>query len=64
MLIENVKKFLNVITSSIKSMPYGIRYISMELKESMKESFKGQEEDVIRSIGNLIYYRYMNPAIV
>lgn len=63
-LIENVKKFLNVIMASVKSMPFGMRYIAMQLKECMKEQFKGQEEDIIRSIGNLIYYRYMNPAIV
>lgn len=45
-------------------MPFGIRYIAMVLRDVTREKFKGQEEEVTRSLGNLLYYRYLNPAIV
>ncbi|KAJ3024758.1 UNVERIFIED_CONTAM: hypothetical protein HDU68_007812 [Siphonaria sp. JEL0065] len=56
--------FLKAIMSSLKAMPFGIRYIAMQLKETMKEKFPGNDEEILKIVGNLIYYRYMNPAIV
>lgn len=72
-LQENTKKlkqittmFLKAITDSLKNMPFGIRYISMQLKQIMKEKFSaaGNEPEILKIVGNLLYYRYMNPAIV
>ncbi|KAJ3403889.1 hypothetical protein HDU80_003535 [Chytriomyces hyalinus] len=57
-------KFMTCIIASLKTMPFGIRYIAMHLKNAMNEKFPGNEEEILRIVGNLIYYRYMNPAIV
>ena len=45
-------------------MPYGIRYIAMKMREHMLNKFPGSTEEIGKIVGNLIYYRYMNPAIV
>ncbi|RKO95938.1 Rho GTPase activation protein [Caulochytrium protostelioides] len=44
-------------------MPYGIRYIASQMKEAMREKFNASEDETNHVVGNLIYYRYMNPAI-
>ncbi|KAI8836593.1 hypothetical protein BC829DRAFT_447861 [Chytridium lagenaria] len=56
--------FLGAIIKSIKTMPFGIRYIAMQLKEIIKEKFPGNDSETTKLVGNLIYYRYINPAIV
>jgi len=59
-----VESFLNAITSSASSLPYGLRYLSKVLFESLKEKFPEEKEDnLLLSVGNLIYYRFLNPAI-
>ncbi|CAG8528063.1 5585_t:CDS:2 [Cetraspora pellucida] len=64
-LRKETETFLNAITSSIEKMPFGIRYIAKELKKSLITKFSTESEDsVIRVVGHLIYYRYLNPAIV
>ncbi|KAI8799673.1 hypothetical protein BJ742DRAFT_844964 [Cladochytrium replicatum] len=63
-LREITDTFLNEIVGSLKKMPYGIRYIAMQMRESLMTKFPGNEAEVVKIIGNLIYYRYMNPAIV
>ncbi|KAJ3219368.1 hypothetical protein HDU67_001587 [Dinochytrium kinnereticum] len=57
-------QFLASIMKSIKTMPFGIRYIAMQLKEIIREKFPGNDTEVTKLVGNLIYYRYINPAIV
>lgn len=62
---EVSKKFLNAIISSVDMIPYGIRYIAKVLRESLHAKFPdASDEEVLKIVGNLIYYRYMNPAIV
>ncbi|KAI8611020.1 hypothetical protein BC830DRAFT_1128613 [Chytriomyces sp. MP71] len=63
-LQEITKLFLNAIMGSLKMMPYGIRYIAMQLKETMNLKFPGNQDEILKIVGNLIYYRYMNPAII
>ncbi|KAI8810415.1 hypothetical protein BJ742DRAFT_747546 [Cladochytrium replicatum] len=63
-LREITDTFLNEIVGSLKKMPYGIRYIAMQMRERIQAKFPGNETEVVKIIGNLIYYRYMNPAIV
>ncbi|KAJ3333331.1 hypothetical protein HDU76_009303 [Blyttiomyces sp. JEL0837] len=63
-LKEITDQFLNAIIGSLKKMPYGIKYIAMEMKNIMREKFPGNDAEVIKIVGNLIYYRYMNPVIV
>uniref|UniRef100_A0A3Q3XK56 Uncharacterized protein n=1 Tax=Mola mola TaxID=94237 RepID=A0A3Q3XK56_MOLML len=58
-------KVLNSIVSSLDNIPYGMRYIAKVLKNSLHAKFPDASEDELTKIvGNLLYYRYMNPAIV
>ncbi|XP_075788420.1 ras GTPase-activating-like protein IQGAP2 isoform X4 [Pelodiscus sinensis] len=58
-------KVLVSIFSSLTMMPYGMRYIAKVLKNSLHEKFPDATEDeLLKIVGNLLYYRYMNPAIV
>ncbi|XP_046897505.1 ras GTPase-activating-like protein IQGAP1 [Hypomesus transpacificus] len=58
-------KFLSAIISSVDKIPYGMRFISKVLKDTLNEKFPDATEDeLVKIVGNLLYYRYMNPAIV
>ncbi|XP_056180180.1 ras GTPase-activating-like protein IQGAP2 isoform X8 [Falco biarmicus] len=58
-------KVLTSIFFSLNMMPYGMRYIAKVLKSSLHEKFPDATEDeLLKIVGNLLYYRYMNPAIV
>ncbi|KAF9322348.1 hypothetical protein BG003_000019 [Podila horticola] len=57
--------FLEAILNSLPKMPYGIRYIAKEVSAALREKFPHEpEENITKTVGNLIYYRYLNPAIV
>uniref|UniRef100_A0A671W7K7 IQ motif containing GTPase activating protein 1 n=1 Tax=Sparus aurata TaxID=8175 RepID=A0A671W7K7_SPAAU len=67
--IKNMKaitdKFLSAIIVSVDKIPYGMRFISKVLKDTLHEKFPDATEDeLLKIVGNLLYYRYMNPAIV
>uniref|UniRef100_A0A4W4EN79 IQ motif containing GTPase activating protein 2 n=1 Tax=Electrophorus electricus TaxID=8005 RepID=A0A4W4EN79_ELEEL len=58
-------KVLSSIMSSVDAIPYGMRYIAKILKDTLLEKFPdASEDDLLKIVGNLLYYRYMNPAIV
>ncbi|KAM3614911.1 uncharacterized protein V6R79_020748 [Siganus canaliculatus] len=58
-------RVFKAITSSIHRLPYGLRYTAKVLRDSMKMKFpEVSEDDLYKIVGNLVYYRYMNPAIV
>ncbi|XP_048449786.1 ras GTPase-activating-like protein IQGAP2 [Rhincodon typus] len=58
-------KVLMSISTSLDTIPYGMRYIAKVLKNSLHEKFPDSTEDeLLKIVGNLLYYRYMNPAIV
>ncbi|KAL7839655.1 hypothetical protein SRHO_G00263130 [Serrasalmus rhombeus] len=58
-------KVLSSIMSSVDTIPYGMRYIAKVLKNTLHEKFPdASEDDLLKIVGNLLYYRYMNPAIV
>uniref|UniRef100_A0A670KF85 IQ motif containing GTPase activating protein 1 n=1 Tax=Podarcis muralis TaxID=64176 RepID=A0A670KF85_PODMU len=58
-------KFLLAIIGSLEKIPYGMRFIAKVLKDSLHEKFPdASEDDLLKIVGNLLYYRYMNPAIV
>ncbi|KAJ3131038.1 hypothetical protein HK100_006938 [Physocladia obscura] len=63
-LTSIVKEFMSAIINSLKNMPFGIRYISLQLKLALKDKFPDSDEEILKIVGNLIYYRYMNPAII
>ncbi|TNN02041.1 hypothetical protein fugu_009528 [Takifugu bimaculatus] len=58
-------RVLKAITSNLSKLPYGLRYTAKVLRDSLQLKFPGASEDELyKVVGNLVYYRYMNPAIV
>ncbi|KAJ8354659.1 hypothetical protein SKAU_G00222260 [Synaphobranchus kaupii] len=67
--ITNLKaltdRVLNAITTNIHKLPYGMRYTAKVLREALQEKFpQASEDELYKIVGNLLYYRYMNPAVV
>ncbi|XP_069032658.1 ras GTPase-activating-like protein IQGAP3 [Embiotoca jacksoni] len=58
-------RVLKAITSNLHKLPYGLRYTAKVLRDALKAKFpEASEDDLYKIVGNLVYYRYMNPAIV
>uniref|UniRef100_A0A8C7LQC0 IQ motif containing GTPase activating protein 3 n=1 Tax=Oncorhynchus mykiss TaxID=8022 RepID=A0A8C7LQC0_ONCMY len=58
-------RLLNAITSNLHKLPYGMRYTAKVLRDSLHEKFpQASEDELYKIVGNLVYYRYMNPAVV
>ena len=70
-LEENIKtvklytsKFLNLIINSMDKLPFGLRYVAKVLRNSLKVKFPhATDREILKIIGNLIYYRFINSAI-
>ncbi|XP_077086091.1 ras GTPase-activating-like protein IQGAP3 [Siphateles boraxobius] len=67
--ITNLKnlteRVLHAITSNTHKLPYGLRYTAKVLRDALQEKFpQANEDELYKIVGNLIYYRYMNPAVV
>lgn len=57
-------EFLNAILSVSESMPYGMRAIARELRLVMESTFPEESPDeIVKTLGNFVYYRYLSPAI-
>ncbi|XP_025899040.1 ras GTPase-activating-like protein IQGAP3 [Nothoprocta perdicaria] len=64
-LLVMTDKFVSAIISSVDKIPYGMRYVAKILKTSLAEKFpEASEEEISKIVGNLLYYRFMNPAVV
>ncbi|XP_063803170.1 ras GTPase-activating-like protein IQGAP3 isoform X2 [Pseudophryne corroboree] len=64
-LLSVTDKFFSTICANVDQIPYGMRYIGKVLKDSLSQKFpKAREEDIHKIVGNLLYYRFMNPAVV
>ncbi|XP_015122620.1 ras GTPase-activating-like protein IQGAP1 [Diachasma alloeum] len=64
-LKDMVMEFLNRITESRDIIPYGMLYMSKVLYDTLAEKFpQAPEKDILKVVGNLIYYHYINAAIV
>uniref|UniRef100_V5GQG5 GTPase activating protein n=2 Tax=Kalmanozyma brasiliensis (strain GHG001) TaxID=1365824 RepID=V5GQG5_KALBG len=64
-LRATTEAFLSAILSSTRKMPYGVRYIAREVFRALQAKFPNEPEDaLIKVVGHLVYYRYLNPAIV
>nr|DBA13986.1 TPA: hypothetical protein GDO54_005007 [Pyxicephalus adspersus] len=64
-LIAVTDKFFSTIFANVDQIPYGMRYVGKVLKQSLSRKFpKAREEDIHKIVGNLLYYRFMNPAVV
>lgn len=59
------RDFVNAITGSTRKMPYGMRCIARELLLALRIKFPNEPEEVHAiALGQIIYYRFLNPAIV
>ena len=57
--------FLTTILKSKSKLPYNILYMAKILYKALAKKFpSAPEKDILKVIGNLIYYRYINSAIV
>ncbi|XP_071553686.1 ras GTPase-activating-like protein IQGAP1 [Temnothorax nylanderi] len=58
-------EFLNRITQSRDLIPYGMLYVSKVLYNTLMDKFPhAPEKDILKAVGNLIYYHFINAAIV
>ncbi|KAF6731923.1 Ras GTPase-activating-like protein IQGAP1 [Oryzias melastigma] len=58
-------RVLKAITSNLHKVPYGLRFSAKTLRDALKTKFpEAGEDELYKIVGNLVYYRYMNPAIV
>uniref|UniRef100_UPI00358F684B ras GTPase-activating-like protein IQGAP1 isoform X2 n=1 Tax=Myxine glutinosa TaxID=7769 RepID=UPI00358F684B len=63
--VEVYKAWVNHMESQTGEARYGMRYMAKVLKNSLQEKFPDANQDeLLKIVGNLLYYRYMNPAIV
>ncbi|EGN93059.1 hypothetical protein SERLA73DRAFT_98415 [Serpula lacrymans var. lacrymans S7.3] len=57
--------FVTSILQSTKRMPYGMRFMARETLLSLREKFPDAPEEAYATcIARLVYYRYLNPAII
>ncbi|XP_017888182.1 ras GTPase-activating-like protein IQGAP1 isoform X2 [Ceratina calcarata] len=65
LLQTTVLEFLNRITESRDLIPYGMLYMAKVLNDSLTEKFpNAPEKDILKVVGNFIYYHFINAAIV
>lgn len=63
-MVEYCSLFLNAITHNVNALPYGLRYICNALQYDLRQKFpEASDDEVIKAVGNVIYYRYINPVI-
>lgn len=56
---------LNGLINSIDQLPYGLRWVCKQMKQILSEKFPDATfESVCPVLGYLLYYRFMNPALV
>ena len=57
--------FLATIVQGRDKFPYGILYCSKVLYQALKDKFpEAHEKELLKVVGNLVYYRFVNPTIV
>ncbi|XP_026319538.1 ras GTPase-activating-like protein IQGAP1 [Hyposmocoma kahamanoa] len=60
-----VTMFLDKITNSTELLPFCITYMSRVLHRALTTKFPNTpEKDILKVIGNLVYYQFLNAAIV
>lgn len=64
-LQNTVLEFLRKITESRDMIPYGMLYMAKVLNDTLSTKFpRAPEKDILKVVGNLIYYHFINAAIV
>ncbi|KAI9001428.1 hypothetical protein BD414DRAFT_405968 [Trametes punicea] len=59
------EEFVRAITSSLHRMPYGMRYMARETLSAIKSKFPDASMEACAAcVARLVYYRYINPAII
>uniref|UniRef100_A0A3P8WZ56 IQ motif containing GTPase activating protein 3 n=1 Tax=Cynoglossus semilaevis TaxID=244447 RepID=A0A3P8WZ56_CYNSE len=59
------ERVFKAIISNLSKLPYGLRYTAKVLRDALKAKFpRAREDELYKIVGNLVYYRYMNPAVV
>ncbi|KAM0752532.1 hypothetical protein T439DRAFT_287203 [Meredithblackwellia eburnea MCA 4105] len=57
--------FLQSMYASTARMPFGIRYIGREVFRALRAKFPDEsEDDALRVVAHLVYYRFIQPAAV
>ena len=57
--------FLATIVKARAKLPYGILYMAKVLQNALQRKFPTlPQKELLKIVGNLIYYRYINSAIV
>ncbi|KAH9060882.1 ras GTPase-activating protein [Lactarius vividus] len=57
--------FITAVMQSTKKMPYGIRYLARETLVAIRNKFPDAPDEACAiCVGRLIFYRYINPAII
>ena len=57
--------FLATIVKARHRLPYGLLYIAQVLRNALRRKFSAcAEKDILKIVGNLLYYRFLNSAIV
>ncbi|XP_012270076.1 ras GTPase-activating-like protein IQGAP1 [Orussus abietinus] len=65
LLQRTVLIFLSRISESRDLIPYGMLYMAKVLNDTLTEKFpNAPEKDILKVVGNLIYYHFINAAIV
>ncbi|XP_015599510.1 ras GTPase-activating-like protein IQGAP1 [Cephus cinctus] len=65
LLKTTVVEFLSRITESRDLIPYGMLYMAKVLNCTLAEKFpNAPEKDILKVVGDQIYYHFINPAIV
>jgi Ras GTPase-activating-like protein IQGAP2/3 len=63
-LRELTNVFMLTIERNVNKIPFGIRYISRQIYQSLKARFSQISDDhALEIVSSFIYYRYLNPAI-
>lgn len=57
--------FIAAILHTTRKMPYGIRYLARETLAAIRNKFPDVSDEACAAcIGRLVFYRYINPAII
>ncbi|KAI7862612.1 Rho GTPase activation protein [Spinellus fusiger] len=56
--------FVKELTKESETVPYSIRVIARNLKETLESKFSRESNSMKKVIANFVYYRYLNPVII
>lgn len=60
-----VRCFLERLSHCTNQFPYALRFIAKLLRDALMQNFpQTAEKDILKIVGNLVYYQYINSAIV